>query len=410
MKGTSGEAGEGNVRVWSVKDGALIASFHQKIHKPFVIQWDGKESVCGRLVSNELQLLSSDLQTVSAKLYLKGIAQFKLAPTASSSSSSAAACIVAFVPEIGGNPARASIHKLASSSDMEFGPAIVSRTMFAASEADLHWNSLGTHVLVHTHTDVDTSGSSYYGASSLYILSADGKISSIVSQSKEGPVYGMFIPVLLFSLRSVSNLLSYKRLFINLFMALSLSSSFIDIKWSPLGTQFVVAAGNMPSHCTLYNAQAEALYEYGSAHRNTIAWSPHGRFLCLAGFGNLAGEMDFYDTVRKNRKMGSNTAHCTINFGWSPDSRYFMVATLAPRMNVDNGVKIFKYNGMGPVFDERMEFLYDAAWRPAPIGTFEDRPPSPRPPSGEEEGKKEALDSGKNPEVAKVAGTSSLSS
>ena len=50
--------------------------------------------------------------------------------------------------------------------------------------------------------------------------------------------------------------------------------------------------------------------------------------------------MDFYDTVRKNRNMGTNTAHCTINFGWSPDSRHFMTATLAPRMNVDNGFKV----------------------------------------------------------------------
>jgi hypothetical protein len=32
--------------------------------------------------------------------------------------------------------------------------------------------------------------------------------------------------------------------------------------------------------------------------------SPHGRFLCIAGFGNLAGEMDFYDTLR-GKKIGA---------------------------------------------------------------------------------------------------------
>lgn len=45
------------------------------------------------------------------------------------------------------------------------------------------------------------------------------------------------------------------------------------------------------------------VYQYGAAHRNTISWSPHGRFLCVAGFGNLAGEMDFYDTLR-SKKIG----------------------------------------------------------------------------------------------------------
>ena len=38
-----------------------------------------------------------------------------------------------------------------------------------------------------------------------------------------------------------------------------------------------------------------------------------------------------------------------VAYGWAPDSRYFVTATLAPRMNVDNGVHIYKYNGEGPM-------------------------------------------------------------
>jgi len=70
-----------------------------------------------------------------------------------------------------------------------------------------------------------------------------------------------------------------------------------------LPTRFVVSAGTMPCHTTLHDAQGEPVYQYGAAHRNTISWSPHGRFLCVAGFGNLAGEMDFYDTLR-SKKIG----------------------------------------------------------------------------------------------------------
>ena len=117
-----------------------------------------------------------------------------------------------------------------------------------------------------------------------------------------------------------------------------------DAKWSPQGDKFVVSAGTMPAQVTMFNPQGAPIYEFGCSHRNTVSWSPHGRFLCIAGFGNLAGEMDFYDSLRL-RKIGSANAHCTVSHGWSPDSRYFLTATLAPRMNVDNGLKIFKYNG-----------------------------------------------------------------
>lgn len=138
-----------------------------------------------------------------------------------------------------------------------------------------------------------------------------------------------------------------------------------------------MAAGNMPSHCTLFNHKAESIYEFGSAHRNTISWSPHGRFLMLAGFGNLAGEMDFFDSLRM-RKIGGNTAHCTVSHGWSPCSRYLLCATLAPRMNVENGFKLFKYNGLGPVVHHEIEKAYDAIWRPAAPGVYPNRGPSPK--------------------------------
>jgi translation initiation factor 2A len=157
-------------------------------------------------------------------------------------------------------------------------------------------------VLIHTHTDVDTSGVSYYGSTGLYLLHADGSCEVTVPLPKEGPIS--------------------------------------DAQWAPgAPTQFVVLAGRMPAAATLYNIKAEPVFEFGQAHRNTVSFSPHGRFLVLAGFGNLAGEMDFWDR-NKQKLMGRNASHCSVGYGWSPCGRYFMTATLAPRMNVDNGVKV----------------------------------------------------------------------
>ena len=189
VKGTATDAGEGNLRVWRVSDGSLQGAYHHKTLKKDLLQWDQHETVCLRIVSNELHVLKghSPQEGIIGKLYHKGIGQFKVAPL----SEGCAACVVVFNPEAGGKPARASIHKLDKYGDPELSEAVNSRTMFSANEAGLYWNSVGSHVIIHAMSDVDTSGTSYYGSSSLYILSVDGKTSSIVSQSKDGPVYGM---------------------------------------------------------------------------------------------------------------------------------------------------------------------------------------------------------------------------
>lgn len=289
-----------------------------------------------RMVSTEVQIM--DGQDIAAGLVAriphKGVAQFEISPVSSPFTS-----VAVFNPEAGGKPARITLYQYAPGGG-DVQTAVNTRTVFSASEATMRWNSTGTSLLAHTSSDLDSSNTSYYGATGLFLLSTDGVVGAMVQQSKDGPVY--------------------------------------DVKWSPAGDKFVVAAGNMPSHCTMYDARGEAIFEFGAAHRNTISWAPHGRFLCLAGFGNLAGEMDFYDTLRKHRKMGSNSAHCTVGFAWSPDSRFFLTAVLAPRMNVDNGFKIYKYNGEGPIAAFQEEQLYDAQWQPAPPGTYPNRGPSPR--------------------------------
>ncbi len=50
-------------------------------------------------------------------------------------------------------------------------------------------------------------------------------------------------------------------------------------------------------------------------------------------------------------------------------------------MNVENGFKIFKYNGVGPVVHQEIERAYDTMWRPAATGVYPNRAPSPRKPS-----------------------------
>ena len=51
-----------------------------------------------------------------------------------------------------------------------------------------------------------------------------------------------------------------------------------------------------------------------------------------------------------------------------------MTATLAPRMNVDNGVTVYRYDGSGPVATKKDRApLFEARWVPASRSLYPDR-------------------------------------
>jgi uncharacterized protein with WD repeat len=52
---------------------------------------------------------------------------------------------------------------------------------------------------------------------------------------------------------------------------------------------------------------------------------------------------------------------------WSPDGRYLITATTAPRLRVDNGFEVFRYDGT-LVHREPKVLLLDAKWRPSAPG------------------------------------------
>ena len=76
----------------------------------------------------------------------------------------------------------------------------------------------------------------------------------------------------------------------------------------------------MPATSVIYNKECKPYFEFGKHHRNTIRYSPFSRFVMIAGFGNLSGEMDFWDL--KNMKIvGTAKSPSSINYIWSPDGR-----------------------------------------------------------------------------------------
>lgn len=209
----------------------------------------------------------------------------------------------------------------------QFASPISQKTFFKGDKVQLKWNQQGSSLIVLAQTDVDKSNKSYYGETTLYMLSASGDFDARVTLDKEGPIH--------------------------------------DVSWSPTGREFGVVYGYMPAKTTVFNHRGVAQRSFPLCPRNTITFSPTGRFVLVAGFGNLAGQIDVYDLSKDYRKV------CTIESGnpsvcqWSPDSTYIMTATTSPRLRVDNGVKLWHVGGR-IMYNEDMEELYHVAWRPVP--------------------------------------------
>lgn len=316
-----------NLKVWrtveDVPDGSeiqVVGRFVQKSQTGWNLQYTFDERYCARVVTNEVQFYESgDLGTVWNKLRAEGVADFALSPGNNHS-------VAVFIPERKGQPAAVKIFNVP-----QFAQPVSQKTFFKGDKVQLKWNNLGTTLIVLAQTEVDKTGKSYYGETTLYVLSANGGFDSRITLDKEGPIH--------------------------------------DVSWSPNSKEFGVVYGYMPAKTTVFNQRAVATHNFSLGPRNTILFSPNGRFVLVAGFGNLAGQMDIYDLERDYRKI------CTIEGGnpsvceWSPDSKCILTATTSPRLRVDNGVRLWHVGG-GLMYNEDMVELYHVTWRPQAIESF----------------------------------------
>lgn len=311
-----------NLNVWRTIDEdagengerAVVGKFVQKSQTGWNLQYTHDEQFCARCVNNEVQFYESkDLGTVWNKLRVEGVSDFALSPGQTNS-------VAVFVPERKGQPAAVKVFNVP-----QFTQPVSQKTFFKGDKVQLKWNEEGTSLIVLAQTEVDKSNKSYYGETNMYILSANGGFDSRITLDKEGPIH--------------------------------------DVTWSPNSKEFGVVYGYMPAKTTIFNQRAVAQHSFNLGPRNTILFSPHGRFVIVAGFGNLAGQMDIYDLSKNYEKVctieASNASVCE----WSPDGQHILTATTSPRLRVDNGIKIWHVGG-GLMYHEDMTELYQVTWRP----------------------------------------------
>lgn len=320
-----------NLKVWDTATGELVETFVQMNQGQWSIQYTYDEKYCARLVTTGLLQFyeSRKLRTPYAKLKLEGATEFTLSPGQNYS-------VAVFVPELQGKPAAVRVFQIPN-----FNQPVSQKTFFKADKIQMKWNQIGTALLVLASTDVDHSGKSYYGETNLYLLGIAGSYDSRVALDKEGTIHGF--------------------------------------AWSPNSREFGVVYGYMPAKTTIFDARGNEVHSFPVAARNTILFSPHGRFVALAGFGNLQGSMDVYDRQRQFAKVTTIEAPNTSVCEWSPDGRYILTATTSPRLRVDNGVKIWHHSGK-LMFAKEHEELFSVGWRPMEASKFPMKStPSPAP-------------------------------
>jgi len=332
---------ENNLIVWRIENAEPAAKFTQKVFSTDYwpsLAWTKDETYYARVVKTEVHFFaarSARPSEIVRRLQLANVACIQFSPAAS-----APYFLAVFVPEHKSESGSVRIYSVPPSQGPESIRATASKSFFRGTSAKLMWNSTGTALLASLSTDVDATGKSYYGETGLYFLTTDASFQCLIQLQKEGPIH--------------------------------------DVSWSPTGKEFVVTYGFMPSpQTTLFDVKCNPVLDFGTASRNTIRWAPNGKLLCIGGFGNLTGQMDFWD-VKNAKIIGSAVAHCAAVTEWAPDSRHFIAAVVSPRIRVDNGYKIFRYDGLLVYEAGIKDELYHVSWRPRPVASYPDRPLSPR--------------------------------
>jgi translation initiation factor 2A len=318
-----------NLIVWAVATGAVVRRFTQKTFSKLqwpTIQWSSDEAIAARMVSSEIHFFDGDqLSTIVNRITLTNVSQFLLAPGGSGANQ----LVATFSPEKGGAAAHCRVFQYPACDE-----PINQKSFFGAQDVSFYWSPRGTQLLVVSHAEVDSSGASYYGIERLYMLGGyKNGTSQEVSLPEEGSVFA--------------------------------------VAWQHDSKSFAVVHGKMPPRTTIFNLKCAPIADLGQGANNTLVYSPSGKVLLLGGFGNLPGDMAFWEPD-KLKLYGRATHFCSSVQHFAPNSRLLLSAALSPRIRVDNCFKVFTYTGK-LVSDVPIPELYDAQWRPALKGVYQNQ-------------------------------------
>ncbi|CAD5117454.1 DgyrCDS6221 [Dimorphilus gyrociliatus] len=306
--------GVNNASIYESETGNELISFRRRERSGCEVYWTSDESLCARLHNSEVHFYTNnDFASPPKRLQIGRIEDFRITTKVRGDP-----MVSVYVPGQKGQPSFVRLFKYPNFRSEE---VVGNRSFYKADKVDMLWNNRGSAVIIVTATD--TSADSYYGESGLHFLSAKGD-SCLISRDKNGPVY--------------------------------------HVEWAPSDKEFCVVYGFMPAKVTIYNLKCDPIFDFGTGARNCAYYNPFGNILAICGFGNLKGDVEFWDVAQK-KKINSTTFSDTTLFRWAPDGVHVITATCAPRLRVGNGFKVWNYNG-NLIYEKSFKELWEVCWRP----------------------------------------------
>lgn len=409
-----------NLRVWSAETGSMVKGFSCKKATLNTLQWTHDEELVFHMVTNEIHVHDAATFERTGRVRCQSVTSFSLPerkglPNNVIPPKEGRYVLTTFAAGAKGKPARVDLIRYPDRAGRESsstvdgvsvpsGPTLACKTLFNAEEVGVKWSPRADACLALASTAVDATGESYYGSSHLFLF---------LECDRKDPTKGSVIQVPLpaESTKTEKGIVPI-----------------VECGWVPNPTvtgvvPFGVISGRMPALASLHHGQTgDPTFLLGRAHRNTMDVSPHGRFVVCGGYGNLAGGMDFWDrnkgkkiprhvvlpdsgggsgdaaasyvTIKDASDLTVTSSSPVVGHQWSPDGRTYVTACTSPRMNVDNGVTLYRYDGSRvdestlPWDNEkyRPDRLVAAEFVPAPFPEddsayyyYDDRPQSPAP-------------------------------
>ncbi|KAI2811647.1 Eukaryotic translation initiation factor 2A [Blomia tropicalis] len=288
-----GSPEEKNLKIYNLSTGELNYETNDKRRDS--IKWTNDESLAFRMVGSELYFYENNDFTKPTKKISQKIFSYSLAHNQKG-------CVyfAIFIKGTKGSPSSVKVYAYPHTENI-----IASQSLFKADSVEIKWNKKGDAMLITAIKDIDTTGKSYYGESSLHFLDLKGN-ACLIGGKKEGPVH--------------------------------------SCEWLPNNDGFIAVYGRTPAAVTLHNNKGDPIFEFGEVPVNSISFNPFGNLVAFTGFGNLSGDVYIWN-LKTRTKISHFQASDTTHFCWGADGLNLLTSTTYARLKVANGFKVWDFLG-----------------------------------------------------------------
>lgn len=167
--------GAPNLHVYKTDNWELYKTFTHKKQINWHLQWTDDETVCGHMINDDVIFYeNNNFDCIVHRINFAKIRGFSVAPGV------APFHVLCYTPSVAGQP---GLSRLFQYPKFEAQQSVANKTFFQADKVEFHWNAKGTNALLVTSTEIDKTGASYYGKTTLHYMATDGN-SAMVTLGK----------------------------------------------------------------------------------------------------------------------------------------------------------------------------------------------------------------------------------